>query len=350
MILSKRPEVERFLATPSPGVRAVVIWGKDRGGVRERAQALAAKIAVRPEDPFDVALLTEADVEKDAARLEEELSALSLMGGRRLVRLKLTAEKASVDRLAAEALVRHDQGLLNPDAFLLIEAGALESGSALRRAAEKAPSALSIPIYEDEAGDVARLVREALQKDRVSLSVDALDLFVGRLPRERAVMRSEIERLVLYLGPGSGAQARAEDLTDYFGVEPEASLTDAAEDAFGGRAAKCQSTLRRARAEGESGVAAVRALSLYLAKLRRASLLVVGGATPQEAAKSCRVFWKNEREFVRQLRVWPLQDLEALSTDLLEADEACKQTGTPDHLISERAALAVAGRARRLGL
>jgi DNA polymerase-3 subunit delta len=45
-----------------------------------------------------------------------------------------------------------------------------------------------------------------------------------------------------------------------------------------------------------------------------------------------------------------LAELEALSTDLLEADYACKQTGSPDHLISERLALSIAGRARRLGL
>ena len=63
-----------------------MIWGKDRGGVRERADALALKVTARPDDPFDVALLTEVDMEKDGARLEEELSALSLMGGRRLVR------------------------------------------------------------------------------------------------------------------------------------------------------------------------------------------------------------------------------------------------------------------------
>jgi DNA polymerase-3 subunit delta len=35
---------------------------------------------------------------------------------------------------------------------------------------------------------------------------------------------------------------------------------------------------------------------------------------------------------------------------VLEADFACKQTGAPDHLISERLALSIAGRARRLGL
>ena len=43
MIVSKRQEVERFLASPPADVRAVLIYGKDRGQVRERADGLANK-------------------------------------------------------------------------------------------------------------------------------------------------------------------------------------------------------------------------------------------------------------------------------------------------------------------
>jgi DNA polymerase III subunit delta len=35
---------------------------------------------------------------------------------------------------------------------------------------------------------------------------------------------------------------------------------------------------------------------------------------------------------------------------VLSADRACKETGAPDRLIGERLALAIAGRARHLGL
>jgi DNA polymerase-3 subunit delta len=39
-----------------------------------------------------------------------------------------------------------------------------------------------------------------------------------------------------------------------------------------------------------------------------------------------------------------------LQSEILAADRACKQTGSPDRLIAERLALTIAGRARRLGL
>jgi len=350
LILSKRPDVERFLAKPDPDIRAVVIYGRDRSVVRERANQLAARIAVRPDDPFDVALLTDTDIEGEAGRLEGELTALSMMGGRRLVRLRLD-EKAGPDKLAAEALKAHLDGALNPDAFFLVEAGALGRDSALRKAGEAAKAgAYVIPCYEDETGDVARMVRETLAKDNVGLSSEALDLFVARLPRDRGVARQEIERLALYLGPGSGAQAAASDLAPFLGVEPEASLADAAIDAFGARLASVHAGLRRAKAEGEAGPAAVRAISMQAGRLRRALTLVKGGAGLPEAAKASGVFWKNEREFLRQARAWSLPQLEEVQGEVLAADRACKQAGSPDDLIAERLALGIASRAKRLGL
>lgn len=350
MILSKRPDIERFLSRPDPQIRAALIYGRDMGVVHDRANQLAAKMVDRPDDPFDVAQLTDGDLGEDPARLEGELAAQSLMGGRRLVRLRFGAEKAAADKVASEALVRHAAGELNPDAFFLIEAGALGRDSGLRKAAEKAAGAAVIPCYEDEPGDVARLVREALAKDNLSLNADALNLFVARMPKERGVARQEIERLALYLGPGSGLTATPADLEAFLGVEPEASLFDAAADAFGGRIAEAQAGIRRARQEGEAGPAAVRAIGQYLGRLRRVLTLHKSGAGLQEAAKASGVFWKQEREFLRQARSWSLEELDRIQPEVLAADRACKTTGSPDHLIAERLALTIASRARRLGL
>jgi DNA polymerase-3 subunit delta len=350
VLLNRRPDAERFLSAPPPTVRAALIFGRDLGVVRERAQGLAEKVMARPDDPFDVGLVSDTDLDADPGRLIDELMAYSLMGGRRLVRLRLSSEKASIDRLAAEALQRHADGEFNPEAFFLIEAGDLRRDSALRRAAEKSAAAAAIPCYEDEVGDLARLTREGLAKDKLALTSEALDLFVRRLPGERGVARREIERLALYLGPGSGATGTADDLEDFLGVEPEASLADAAQDAFGGKLAAAQAGLRRAAQEGEGGPAAVRAMSVHLGRLRRTATLRAAGAELAEAAKASGVFWKNEREFLRQARAWDLPTLAEITPELLAADRACKQTGSPDQLIAERLALAIAAKARRLGL
>ncbi len=350
MILSKRPEVDRFLKSPDPAIRAAVIHGKDRSGVAERAEILCRAITPDLNDPFNVTLLTDSDIDGDEAKLEEALTALSMIGGRRLVRVRLGGEKASIDKMLAGALKIHAEGGFNPDAMLVIEAGALGRASDLRKAAEASPGAVGIACYEDETGDVARMTREALSADKVGLTGDALDRFVARLPRERGLMRQEIERLALYIGPGSGRTLDVEELEQHLGVEPDASLQDAALQAFGGRPAPAQSGLRRAFAEGESAVMAVRQASLHLGKLRRINVLQLNGAGAKEAAKAAGVFWKQEAEMLRQARAWRLEALDAVMDSVNAADVASKSTGLPDQLIAERLLLEISARARRLGL
>lgn len=350
MILAKRPEIDRFLKSPDKGIRVALIHGKDRSGVSERAVGLCKTVTPDLNDPFNVTSLTEADIEGDPAKLEDALTALSMLGDRRLVRVRLGDPKAATDKALAAAVTAHADGAYNPDAMLVIEAGSLGRESTLRKAAEKAAGAVAIACYEDEVGDVARMTREALSADKVSLTSDALDRFVSRLPRERGLMRQEIERLVLYIGPGSGKTIDVEELELHLGVEPDASLSDAALQAFGGRAGPAQAGLRRALAEGESAVMAVRMASMHLAKLRKINVLQSAGSGAKEAAKAAGVFWKQEAEMLRQARSWRLEYLQEVLDSVNTADVATKTTGMPEHLIAERLLLEIAARARRMGL
>jgi DNA polymerase-3 subunit delta len=350
MQLSNRAEIDRFLAAPGTAIRAAVIHGRDHGVVRERAQTLAQAATDRPDDPFDVALITEGDLGADDGRLEAELMAVSMMGGRRLVRLRLTGEWGPAERIAGDALTRHLQGELNPDAFLLVEAPTLRRDSPLVRAGRDSPACAVIACYEDEPGELARMARESLAKDGVALTAQAVEAFVARLPHDRGVARQEIERLFLYLGPGRRTPATPEDLADFFGVEPDATLGDAAVSAFGGRLPAAHGELRLAFQEGEGGVAAVRAMLSHLARLRRVGLAREAGASPQAAAKSAGVFWKIEREVLRQAQAWTPAALARPAADILAAESACKTAASPDRLIAERLAFQIAGRARRLGL
>ncbi len=125
MKLSKRAEVDAFFKNPPAGCAGALIYGKDRSQVIERATGLARQIVPDITDPFNVSLLTDSDIEADPARLEGELQSLSLMGGKRLIRLKFFTEKASLDKAVAVVVKAHAAGEYNPEAFIIIEAGNL---------------------------------------------------------------------------------------------------------------------------------------------------------------------------------------------------------------------------------
>jgi DNA polymerase-3 subunit delta len=350
MKLSKRAEVDAFFKAPPAHMTGALIYGKDRSQVLERSTDLAKRIVPDINDPFNVSLLTETDIESDPARLEGELQSLSLMGGKRLIRLKFFTEKASLDKTVAALLKNHAAGEYNRDAFIIVEAGGLGGDSALRRLADADKNLASIACYEDETGDIIRMAREALSANGVSLSTGAMDIFAQRLPKERGIAHQEIERLILFIGPGSHKTLTETELNDFLGVEPEASLFKAASDAFGGRMKPAQSGLRRAFAEGESGPDAVRALSQHYNKIRTLKTLLQKGMGSKEATQAAGVFWKDENDMLRQAQVWNFDVLDGLAKDIVETDKQCKSTGMPDLLLAERLYMQVAGKAARAGL
>src|SRR5947209_11687995 len=80
--------IAAFLQRPDPEIRAVLLYGPDEGLVRERAEAVARSVCSDLKDPFRVADLTGAGLAADPARLADEAAQLSLIGGRRIVRVR----------------------------------------------------------------------------------------------------------------------------------------------------------------------------------------------------------------------------------------------------------------------
>src|SRR6266849_6144908 len=114
-----------FLHRPDREIRAILLYGPDAGLVNERADAVARTICPDLRDPFRVADLSGAAVAADPARLADEAAQMSLIGGRRVVRV----------RDAADRLARLFGGFLDTapgDAFIVVEAGDLPASSSLR--------------------------------------------------------------------------------------------------------------------------------------------------------------------------------------------------------------------------
>ena len=135
--------VAAFLDAPDPAIRAALVYGPDQGLVQERADRIAAAIVPDRHDPFRVAELAAATLASDPARLDDEARALSLMPGRRLVRVRDAGDAVAphFDRFFAEK----PPG----DAFILVSAGDLPPRSALRNAFETARQGAAIACYPD---------------------------------------------------------------------------------------------------------------------------------------------------------------------------------------------------------
>jgi DNA polymerase-3 subunit delta len=332
---------DAFVAKPDPAARLVLVYGPDAGLVRERAARLCLTVVEDLADPFRLVELTPASLRENPARLADEAAQISLMGGRRVLRL----------REANDTVASPLEGFLDApagDALVVVEAGDLPARSKLRALCESAENAAAIACYADDEKSVEALIRGTLREAGLAIGEEALDQLVASLGSDRGVTRRELEKLVLYVG-GAGGTVRLEDVEACIGDNLSPSIDDALLAAAEGEANGAERALARAFAEGEAPVGVIRAAQRYFQRLHLAAAQVARGETPERVVDTMRpkVFWKQRSRLIAQLRLWsPLRAAQALER-LTAAEIACKSTGMPDEALAMRCLLELAGFAAR---
>lgn len=326
--------ISAFLHRPDPDIRAVLVYGADEGLVHERAGVLARTVCPDLKDPFRVAELTAATLAADPARLADEAAQLSLIGGRRVVRVH-----GAGDALAK--LFRDFFASSLGEAFVVVEAGELPARAALRRVFEEARHAAAIGCYPDTPRELAVLIRDTLAAHSVAASRDATQFLVEHLGGDRLLTRSELEKLVLYAG--AGGRIELEDARLSVNDTAALELDDAVMAAAEGNAARLERVLGRVLQEGESPVTIIRTLLRHLQRLHVLASRAAGGVGLEEVMRSARppIFFKQEDNFRRQLAVWTEARLRLQLERLAQAELNIKTTGFPAETICREAMLAV---------
>jgi len=329
-----------FIKQPDPAVACVLLYGPDRGLVRERAMTLAKTVVDSPDDPFRVVHIAGADLKNDPARLADEAQAMALGGGRRLIRLR------DVGDATTKTIAAYLESAASGDALIVVEGGELGPRSSLRKLFEKAKNAASIACYGDDARSLPRVINEALSAHGLKPSRDALAYLVSSLGSDRSVTRGELEKLALYMGaPGPLELA---DAMAAIGDNAATAMDDITLAAGYGDQAKLDKALVRALGEGIHPVQILRAAARHFLRLHQAAGMVAGGKNPDMAMKSLKppVMFMQVDAFRAQLQRWhPGRISDALDL-LVEAEMDCKTTGMPVEAVCGRALMRIAQAAR----
>jgi DNA polymerase-3 subunit delta len=335
-------QVEAFLKKPDPGLRAVVVYGNDDGLIAERAATLARTVCPDLNDPFRVVDIAGDVLKADPARLADEFGAMSLMGGRRVIRVRPAGEESVT---ALENLVAASAG----DALIVLEAGNLTPRSTLRALAEAERCVAAFPCYMDTEGALEGLVESAARAAGFAVEADALDWIVDRLGGDRAQTRSEIDKLLLYKGADTAKTITMQDAVAILGDTAAIGIEDVIAATFDGELATLDRALDRVFAEGGNPVQLVRSLQRHADQLHLVSGHAKGGNF-ESAIYRARGLPRGgpvRQRFERHLRSWPLPRLSAALSTILDAEIECKRTGLPDQAIARRLCLRLAQAARQ---
>ncbi|MBM3570842.1 MAG: DNA polymerase III subunit delta [Alphaproteobacteria bacterium] len=334
--------VDTFAGKPDPAARAVLVFGADAGLVRERVDKLVRGVVEDLADPFRVCELTAAVLKDDPARLADEAAAIALTGGRRVVRVRDAGD--SLTQLIGRFLD-------NPigDALIVVEAGALEARSSLKKLFEGADNAASLACYAAEGAELQRFVVETLRQHGLMIADDALEFLVAHLGGDRMVTRSELDKLALYLG-AAAKTATFDDVTACVGDSAALALDDVILAAFDGAGETMMRALSRAGFEGINAVAILRAAQRHAQRLHLALGFMAQGQTPESAMRALRppVFFRAESQFRAQLRTWSARQIATIMERLVETEARCKTTGAPAEALCGQALAEIGLIARNL--
>jgi len=323
------------VASPPASLAAALIYGPDQGMVRERAGRLAKTVVPDLNDPFRVAELDEAALDADPTRLWDEAAALSMIGGRRVVRVRGAGNGLAKDfeRLLSE---------LPGDALIVVEAGELAKSAALRRVFEDADNAAAIPCYPDSARDLEEVVRSALKAFGLGIEPDALEYAVARLGSDRGVTRVELEKLALY-ATGEKTVTTA-DVAAVMGDESELRMDETFDAAGEGNYKALDASLVRLWLAGTSPVAVLRQALTHFQRLLLVRAEADEGNDATAAMKKLRppVHFSRTTSFKGQVSRWTQARLEEALNHLYEAEALAKTTAVPAEAATGRALLSVA--------
>ena len=342
MVALRGKEIDAFLARPDPSRPIILLYGPDTGLVRERADALMASAVDDPNDPFSLVRMDGDELAAEPSRLVDEAMTVPLFGGRRAIRIRAGSRSfaSGIDTLAE---------MQPKDCRIVIEAGELRPDAPLRKACEKAKTAVAIACYADSERDLARLIDDELRAAKLTITPDARAALTSLLGGDRQASRNEIRKVALY-----AHGQREVTLDDVVAIVTDASglaLDPIVDNAFAGRAADVETMLAKAMAAGTYPGLIIMSAQRHAALLHKARLSIEEGRSELDALESGfpRLHFSRKTLVETALRNTSTERMARVMAQLADAAFDMRKQSSLAEVIAQRALLAIAVNARRRG-
>lgn len=320
-------DTDAFVKNPPRTLCAILLYGPDQGLVNERAAAIGQTVVPDLNDAFSVAELDPETIADDPSRLCDEANALSMLGGRRLIRVRQADDKITQ---ACKALLDGAVG----DNLVIIESDNLGPKSPLRLLFEKAKNAAALPCYIEDGRALSQIIRELVEAHGKSLERDAVPFLERNLKGDRLQVRSEIDKLCVYAG--KNPVITLDDCRAVIAAEGETGFSEIAFAFADGALGTLNHKLAQAFEEGFPAPALLRAMQNHLKRLYTVKQKIARGMPPKEAMEAVNppVFWKEQAAFQSQLNRWSERRLEITIMGLMRAEIDSKTSHIPAETVT----------------
>ncbi len=191
MTAIKSYAADSFIERLPAGAQFFLVHGADEGLAHERARAILRKLVGPDPDPLRLVRLDGDALARRPELLADEAYAVSMFGGSRAI--WIDAQGRDLSPALAPAFARPPT-----ECAIVIKAGLLKKGHALRAAFEKSATAVAIECYGDDERAIGALVDAEVRAAGMAIAPEAREALVDELGADRQTTRGEIDKLILF--------------------------------------------------------------------------------------------------------------------------------------------------------
>ena len=286
----------------SPKGQAVLLYGNDKGLVREVQKKLTESFLPPPIDPMAVKEFSGDELKDDPALFLDEYSSTNFFVEKRVI----IVDDPSNDFLESlgKAIERS-----NNDVLVIVTGGELGRESKVRKYFEDSKTLTALLCYKEEGMNLKRYIADKFRANGVNVDADALEFLTANLGEDKLITNSEIDKILLYLGDEKRLNFAA--VKSILADNSDITLSDVSFAISTRNFAELEKSLARAYGEHINSVPIIRAILWHFQRLITVKRLIANGATMDEALANLRpaIFFRDADLFKLSLRKWTEEQL-----------------------------------------
>ena len=293
---------------------AYLVYGQNKGLVREKSQTI---IDTYKDDQTEIIKFENDELISEPEKLSNEFNTFSLIAEKKIIHVLNT--KDNLTETITNTINNQDSTNL-----IIFETGELTPRSKLRKFFEKEKNLGILACYFDTERDVQDLIETTFKKEDISISRDISLLIAKRLGNERHIIKSELEKIILYLKDKK--EFKAEDILKCLSQNEDFGFDDLNYNLCDGNVVKLDKIINQLYLEGINPIALLRSAGKHFQKILFVNQKIDSGMNLNESFIKLKppIFFLYINKFKNQVTKWRTILCYKAIERIMETEELCK--------------------------
>ena len=195
------------------------------------------------------------------------------------------------------------------DIKIIIKCGILEKKSKIRQFFEKEKNLVIVPFYEDDSKSLSIIISEFLNKEKISISRESINLLIARASGDRNNLKTELDKILNY--SISNKKIYYESIKKLTNLSENYSVLEIVESFLNKDKKKISKILNENNYSNDDCILILRTI---LGKSKRLMDIITRYNDTRNIdlvmnSMKPPIFWKEKESIKKQVNLWDLNDL-----------------------------------------